>query len=231
MVRTVPGWIPKAGAVIALVLAGPANAAVEFALAPLQRALLAQCTDAGGPGTPCTDATCCLAPYTCDGTQCCSYLSTTCAKDTDCCQFWGPEACSRANGRNLCCSADGGPCYAGYSNICCPGLSCQLDPTSTLGGSTCQGCGLADQATCTKDQECCSGSCKGTPKACCEGLGQQCRDSLDCCGQAGGTGNPVLSCSAPDGYNGRTCCYRIKGTPCSGKADCCSGRCVANHCA
>jgi hypothetical protein len=217
-------------ALAALVLGGQAQAAGGLGLASLQRTLLAQCSDAGGPGTPCTDQTCCVSPYYCDGTQCCSYYGSACSRNADCCQTYGPEACASANGRSTCCATDGGGCYPGYLNNCCPGFSCQPDPTSTFGGSTCQACGLADQAACTKDSDCCSGSCKGTVKTCCEGLGQQCLDSLDCCGQTGGAGNPALSCSAPDTYYGRTCCYRIKGTACSSKKDCCSGKCIGNKC-
>ena len=182
-----------------------------------------QCRAAGpaclDPGAMCMASTQCCDGLACSETrteptappvrQCCSGGSTSCDADEDCC---GRMACEDGECQ---CVASGGLCDrdieccndGGGSNIC-------------VAGACADGAGCARETrTCSDDGTtapmCCGGLRCDLPlvtrdRRCCGGLGNRCRNDMDCCGNS--------TCGASE-----TCECVAEGMPCETRLECCTG--------
>jgi hypothetical protein len=117
-----------------------------------------------------------------------------CASTCESCQASGGTPCTTgAQGGVICCTG-------GATSVCCGGacVDTTSDPKNCggcagAGGTVCDAtkehcvsgkcaptCKSLGQ-TCSSTEECCNGSCNGSPKTCCLGANMRCTYDSDCC--------------------------------------------------
>ncbi|MEQ8453720.1 MAG: hypothetical protein RLO52_24855 [Sandaracinaceae bacterium] len=170
-------------------------------------------------GAACSGSSTCCAGLACSETrseptappvrQCCSGGSTSCDDDEDCC---GRMACEDGECE---CVVMGGLCDRDIE--CCDG---ETSDNICVAGACANGDGCARETqTCSSDgvsaPMCCGGLRCDQPvvdrdRRCCAGVGNRCRNDMDCCGNS--------TCGDDE-----TCQCVVEGSSCETGLECCAG--------